>query len=74
MLDVVEEDFVRTAEAKGLTSRVIRGRHVLRNAMLPVVTTIGLQTGALLAGAVLTGTCLQLPGNRPGPRIGYRAA
>ncbi|ADU49121.1 ABC transporter permease [Intrasporangium calvum] len=54
VLDVVEEDYVRTANAKGLTSRIIRGRHILRNALLPVVTTIGLQTGALLAGAVLT--------------------
>ncbi len=54
VLDVLDEDYVRTAEAKGLTSRVIRGRHVLRNAMLPVVTTIGLQVGGLLAGAVLT--------------------
>jgi len=54
VLDVLDEDYVRTAEAKGLSSRVIRGRHVLRNAMLPVVTTIGLQVGALLAGAVLT--------------------
>ena len=54
VLDVLDEDYVRTAEAKGLTSRVIRGRHVLRNAMLPVVATIGLQVGGLLAGAVLT--------------------
>lgn len=54
VLDVLDEDFVRTAEAKGLTKSTIRGRHVLRNAMLPVVTTIGLQVGALLAGAVLT--------------------
>ncbi len=54
VLDVLDEDYVRTAEAKGLTHRVIRGRHVLRNALLPVVTTIGLQVGALLAGAVLT--------------------
>ena len=54
VLDVLNEDYVRTAEAKGLRERVIRGRHVLRNALLPVVTTIGLQTGALLAGAVLT--------------------
>lgn len=54
VLDVMDEDYVRTAEAKGLTSKVIRGRHVLRNAMLPVVTTIGLQVGALLSGAVLT--------------------
>ncbi len=54
VLEVLDEDYVRTAESKGLTSRVIRGRHVLRNALLPVVTTIGLQTGGLLVGAVLT--------------------
>lgn len=54
VLEVLDEDYVRTAESKGLTNRVIRGRHVLRNALLPVVTTIGLQTGGLLAGAVLT--------------------
>lgn len=56
VLDVMDEDYVRTAEAKGLTARVIRSRHVLRNAMLPVVTTVGLQVGALLSGAVLTET------------------
>ncbi|HEU0088042.1 MAG TPA: ABC transporter permease [Pseudonocardiaceae bacterium] len=54
VLDVLGEDYVRTAYAKGLTAGVIRRRHVLRNALLPVVTTIGLQTGALLSGAVLT--------------------
>jgi peptide/nickel transport system permease protein len=54
VLDVLNEDYVRTAEAKGLRTKTIRNRHVLRNALLPVVTTIGLQTGALLAGAVLT--------------------
>ncbi|SFP67249.1 peptide/nickel transport system permease protein [Amycolatopsis arida] len=54
VLDVVQEDFVRTANSKGLTTPVIRRRHVLRNALLPVATTIGLQTGLLLAGAVLT--------------------
>ncbi|WP_040883651.1 ABC transporter permease [Janibacter sp. HTCC2649] len=52
--EVLDEDYVRTAESKGLTNRIIRGRHVLRNALLPVVTTIGLQTGGLLVGAVLT--------------------
>lgn len=62
VLEVLDEDYVRTAEAKGLTSRVIRGRHVLRNAMLPVVTTIGLQVGALLAGAVLTETVFSFRG------------
>lgn len=54
VLDVMDEDYVRTAESKGLTKKVIRGRHILRNALLPVVTTIGLQTGGLLVGAVLT--------------------
>ncbi len=54
VLDVLDEDYVRTADAKGLRSATVRKRHVLRNALLPVVTTIGLQTGALLAGAVLT--------------------
>ncbi len=54
VLEVLDEDYVRTARSKGLTSNVIRVRHVLRNALIPVVTTIGLQTGALLAGAVLT--------------------
>ena len=62
VLDVLDEDYVRTAEAKGLTSRVIRGRHVLRNAMLPVVTTIGLQVGGLLAGAILTETVFSFRG------------
>ncbi|MBW0104291.1 ABC transporter permease [Pseudonocardia sp. KRD291] len=54
VLDVLDSDFVRTANAKGLAPGTVRGRHVLRNALLPVSTTIGLQTGLLLAGAVLT--------------------
>jgi peptide/nickel transport system permease protein len=54
VLDVLDEDYIRTADAKGLRDTTVRTRHVLRNALLPVVTTIGLQTGALLAGAVLT--------------------
>ena len=62
VLDVLDEDYVRTAEAKGLTSRVIRARHVLRNAMLPVVTTIGLQVGGLLSGAILTETVFSYRG------------
>ncbi len=56
VLDVVHEDYVRTAEAKGLLPRTISRRHVLRNAMLPVVTVTGLQVGLLLSGAVLTET------------------
>lgn len=62
VLDVMEEDFVRTAESKGLTQRVIRGRHILRNALLPVVTIIGLQVGGLFAGAVLTETVFNFGG------------
>jgi peptide/nickel transport system permease protein len=54
VLEVTNEDYVRTAESKGLTKGVITRRHVLRNAMLPVATVIGLQTGLLLSGAVLT--------------------
>jgi len=54
VIEVLGEDYVRTAEAKGLRRGTIRTRHVLRNAMLPVVTAIGLLSGSLLAGAVLT--------------------
>lgn len=54
VIDVLNEDYVRTATAKGLAPALITRRHVLRNAMLPVSTTIGLQAGALLSGAVLT--------------------
>ncbi len=54
VIEVLNEDYVRTATAKGLAPSLITRRHVLRNAMLPVSTTIGLQAGALLAGAVLT--------------------
>ncbi|MGF1648728.1 MAG: ABC transporter permease [Kineosporiaceae bacterium] len=62
VLDVLGEDYVRTAEAKGLTRRTVSRRHVLRNALLPVVTVAGLQTGLLLAGAVLTETVFAFPG------------
>jgi len=60
--EVVHEDFVRTAESKGLKAGIINRRHVLRNAMLPVVTTVGLQLGLLLSGAVLTETVFSLGG------------
>ena len=62
VLDVTGEDYVRTAEAKGLTQAVISRRHVLRNALLPVVTTVGLQAGLLLSGAVLTETVFAING------------
>jgi peptide/nickel transport system permease protein len=61
-LDVLSEDYVRTARAKGLDPLVVDRRHVLRNAMLPVVTVVGLQTGLLLTGAVLTETVFAWPG------------
>ena len=54
--EVLNNDYVRTARSKGLAGGLISRRHVLRNAMLPVVTTIGLQAGLLLSGAVLTET------------------
>ncbi|MFE0201505.1 ABC transporter permease, partial [[Kitasatospora] papulosa] len=54
VLEVLGEDYIRTAESKGLERKTVRGRHILRNALLPVVTTIGLLTGSLLSGAVLT--------------------
>lgn len=54
VLEVLGEDYVRTAESKGLQKRVVRARHVLRNALLPVITAVGLLTGSLLSGAVLT--------------------
>jgi peptide/nickel transport system permease protein len=62
VLDVQNEDYVRTARAKGLPPLTVDRRHVLRNAMLPVSTIIGLQTGLLLSGAVLTETVFAFPG------------
>jgi peptide/nickel transport system permease protein len=62
VLDVQNEDYVRTARAKGLAPHTVDRRHVLRNAMLPVSTIIGLQTGLLLSGAVLTETVFAFPG------------
>jgi peptide/nickel transport system permease protein len=62
VLDVQNEDYVRTARAKGLAPITVDRRHVLRNAMLPISTIIGLQTGLLLSGAVLTETVFAFPG------------
>jgi peptide/nickel transport system permease protein len=62
VLDVQNEDYVRTARAKGLAPRVVDERHIMRNALLPIVTIIGLQTGLLLSGAVLTETVFAWPG------------
>lgn len=62
MLEVLQEDYVRTAHAKGLREGVVLFRHALKNAFLPVITVIGLQTGILLAGAILTETIFSWPG------------
>lgn len=62
MLDVLQEDYIRTAHAKGLVERLVLFRHALKNAFLPVITIIGLQTGTLMAGAVLTETIFSWPG------------
>lgn len=62
MLEVLSEDYVRTARAKGLSAFRVVGVHALRNAMIPVVTTIGLQVGVMLAGAILTETIFSWPG------------
>lgn len=62
MLDVLREDYIRTAQAKGVGTRGVMVRHALRNALIPVVTILGLQTGQLLGGAVLTETVFAWPG------------
>jgi dipeptide transport system permease protein len=62
MLEVLSEDYVRTARAKGLSAFRVVGVHALRNAMIPVVTTIGLQVGVMLAGAILTESIFSWPG------------
>ncbi len=62
MLEVLRQDFVRTARAKGLRERLVVARHALKNALIPVVTVVGLQFGTLLGGAVLTETVFGWPG------------
>jgi ABC-type dipeptide/oligopeptide/nickel transport system permease component len=62
MLEVVGSDYVTTARAKGLSERTVIWRHALRNALVPVVTILGLQVGGLLSGAVITETIFNWPG------------
>lgn len=62
MLEVLSEDYIRTARAKGLSTGRVNGLHALRNAMIPVITVIGLSVGTLLAGAILTETIFSWPG------------
>lgn len=62
MLDVLSQDYIRTARAKGLKERVVTYRHALKNALIPVVTVVGLQFGGLIAGAVLTESVFAING------------
>lgn len=62
MLEELSQDYVRTARSKGLSERTVVYRHALRNAMIPVLTVLGLQFGALLAGAIVTETIFSWPG------------
>jgi peptide/nickel transport system permease protein len=62
MLEVMSRDYVRAARAKGLAERAVVVRHALRNALLPVMTFLGLQFGALLGGAVITEVVFSWPG------------
>jgi peptide/nickel transport system permease protein len=62
MLEAAQMDFVKTARAKGLTPRRIQNAHILRNALLPVVTLAGIQAGGMIGGAVLTETVFAWPG------------
>ena len=62
MLEVLSEDYIRTARAKGLSPLRVVGLHAFRNALIPVVTVIGLQVGVLMTGAILTETIFSWPG------------
>jgi len=62
MLEEMGQDYIRTARAKGLSERAVVYRHALRNAMIPIITVLGLQFGALLAGAIVTETIFSWPG------------
>ena len=62
VLDVLREDYVRTARAKGVTERVVVGKHTLRNALIPIITVAGIQLGQLVAGAIVLESVFALPG------------
>ena len=62
VLDVMRQDYVRTGRAKGLNERLLLMRHIMKNAMIPIVTVIGLQVGAMFSGAVVTETVFSWPG------------
>jgi peptide/nickel transport system permease protein len=71
MLEELSQDYVRTARRKGLTENIVVYRHALRNAMIPVITVLGLQFGALLAGAIVTETIFPWPGVGPTHHTGH---
>ena len=62
MLDVIHQDYIRTSRSRGVPERVITYRHAFKNALIPVLTTIGLRFGGLLAGATLVETVFSIPG------------
>ncbi|MGL5099121.1 MAG: ABC transporter permease, partial [Fusobacteriaceae bacterium] len=62
MLEVIRQDYIRTARAKGVLEKVVIRKHALKNALIPVVTVVGLQFGGLLGGAVLTESVYSWPG------------
>ncbi|MCB0406703.1 MAG: ABC transporter permease, partial [Bdellovibrionales bacterium] len=62
MLEVIHEDYIRTAYSKGLSSMTVYFKHALKNALIPIITIVGLQTGALLTGTVITETIFDWPG------------
>jgi len=63
VLDITHEDYVTTARAKGLSERVVLWRHVVRNAMIPIVTVVGLELGTLLSGSIIVETVFSWPGS-----------
>ena len=63
MIEVMDTDFIRTARAKGLSERVVIGRHAVRHALLPVVTMLGLSLGRLIGGSVISRWCSPGPGS-----------
>jgi peptide/nickel transport system permease protein len=62
MLEIIRQDYVRTAWAKGLTERVVILKHALKNSLIPVVTLVGMGVGVVFAGAVITETIFSIPG------------
>ncbi|MGL5903733.1 MAG: ABC transporter permease, partial [Cetobacterium sp.] len=62
MLEVIRQDYIRTARAKGVAEKVVINKHALKNALIPVITVVGLQFGGLLGGAVLTESVYSWPG------------